>query len=97
VAAQVSRVGAADPGLWRPGGIADATASGVRLHQTIGGRAGETVEGERLDDIANRYYGDPSLWKALARFNRLADPTQVPPGTVLQVPPIYVLLALQPA
>jgi hypothetical protein len=95
VAEQVSRTAAADPGLWQPGGIAGAAAGGVRLHQTLGGRVGETSEGERLDEIANRYYGNPALWKELARYNRSLDPTRVPPGTVVQIPPLTDLLKPQ--
>lgn len=91
VAETVSRTAAADRGLWQPGGLAPEAASGVRLHETLGGRTGETAEGERLDVIASEYYGDPSLWRALAAYNRIADPTQVPPGTLLRIPPISEL------
>ena len=95
VGEQVSRTAAADPGLWQQGGIAGAATSGARLHQTLGGRVGETSEGERLDEIASRYYGNPALWKAIAQYNRLLDPTQVPPGTVVQIPPLAELVKPQ--
>lgn len=90
VAEPVSRSAAVDPGFWQPGGA--ASPSSIRFHQTIGGRVGETAEGERLDDIAFRYYGNPGLWKELARYNRMTDPTRVPPGTVVQIPPLAALL-----
>ena len=44
--------------------------------------------GERLDQLASRYYGDPSLWRVLARYNNIADPNQIPPGTTLRIPPV---------
>jgi Contractile injection system tube protein len=47
--------------------------------------------GERLDDIAYRHYGDASYWRVLAAFNNLADPMQVPPGTLLRLPPLESL------
>jgi len=42
--------------------------------------------GETLEQIAERYYGDPSLAKALAEYNQL-DPLQpLKPGTTLLIP-----------
>jgi hypothetical protein len=53
---------------------------------------GETAgTGERLDQIAARYYGDPRLWTVLAAFNNLADPLRVPAGTVLRIPDASLL------
>lgn len=51
-------------------------------------RVHQTVAGERLDEIAQRYYGNPSLWRLLAAANGLTDPLHVPPGTVLRIPPV---------
>jgi len=64
----------------------------VLVYQTKGrgetGAAGETSgAGERLDEIAAKTYGDPALWRLVASFNNLDDPSSVPPGTVLQLPP----------
>jgi hypothetical protein len=42
--------------------------------------------GERLDEIAQRVYGDPSYWRLLATFNNIEDPLHIPPGQVLQIP-----------
>jgi hypothetical protein len=42
--------------------------------------------GERLDELAHRYYGHPSWWRLLAAINGIDDPLQVPPGTVLALP-----------
>jgi hypothetical protein len=53
--------------------------------------------GERLDEIAARYYPDqpavgaPALWRMLASFNRLEDPLHVPAGTLLRIPPLSAL------
>lgn len=50
---------------------------------------GPVAQGERLDSIAARYYGDrPWLWRYLAAANDLQDPPWVPPGTVLRIPAI---------
>lgn len=49
--------------------------------------------GERLDEIAARYYPDqpPSLWRLLASFNNLQDPLNIPAGFLLRIPPFSVL------
>ena len=44
-------------------------------------------QGDRLDDVAARVYGDPRLWRWIAWVNGLTDPLRVPPGTVLRLPP----------
>jgi len=41
--------------------------------------------GDRLDSIANRFYGDPTLWWFVARVNHLTT-MNVPPGTELRIP-----------
>jgi nucleoid-associated protein YgaU len=46
------------------------------------------VQGERLDEIAARYYGDPSLWRLIADFNGVADPGHLAPGSILRIPPL---------
>jgi hypothetical protein len=56
-----------------------------------GGNEGERAGGERLDEIAQRYYGDPSLWRLIASFNSIADPMRIAAGTVLQIPPLSAL------
>jgi hypothetical protein len=56
-------------------------------HEVKGG--GE--EGERLDELAQRYYGDPSFWRLIAAFNNIADPMRIAGGTVLRLPPLSAL------
>ena len=57
---------------------------------TSGSRQGRRrhvlTEGETLHSIAWAEYGDPTLWRALAAFNDLDDPTRVPIGTAVLVP-----------
>jgi len=40
----------------------------------------------RFDNLANQFYGDPTLWWVLAWANKIPDTTVVTPGTVIQVP-----------
>lgn len=43
--------------------------------------------GDRLDTIANQYYGDASLWWVIATANQIHDaPFSLEDGTVLRVP-----------
>lgn len=66
----------------------DAARESARDH-VVAGSAGPNADlpGERLDHLASRYYGDPSLWRVLARYNGIEDPAHVPPGTTLRIPP----------
>jgi LysM repeat protein len=56
------------------------------------GEWGETVEqhtvarGENISKIATMYYLDKTKWPAIAKYNQLATPGQLKPGTVLQIP-----------
>jgi hypothetical protein len=58
-------------------------------HEVIGagGSPGQPpVAGQRLDEVAHQFYGDPSLWRLVASLNGIADPMHVPAGTVLRLP-----------
>ncbi len=58
-------------------------------HEVLGagGAPGQPpVAGQRLDELAQQYYGDPSLWRLVASLNGIADPMQIPAGTVLRLP-----------
>ncbi|MFF4602768.1 peptidase M23 [Streptomyces sp. NPDC001339] len=46
----------------------------------------QLVEGENLPLLAYCMYGDPSLWRAVARINGIKDPLRLVPGTVLELP-----------
>jgi len=43
-------------------------------------------EGERLDQIAGKYYGDSTLWWVIAAASGIGWGLQCPPGTVVAIP-----------
>lgn len=43
-------------------------------------------EGERLDTLAGREYGNARLWWVIAAASGIGWPLQVPPGTQLLIP-----------
>ncbi|WP_152769221.1 CIS tube protein [Streptomyces spongiae] len=45
-------------------------------------------DGETLDAIAARVYGDPAYWRPLAAANRLANPRGLRTGQLLVLPPL---------
>jgi hypothetical protein len=63
----------------------------ITFHELIGG---EDEPGERLDEIAARYYGEPALWRTLALYNGIVDPLRIPPRAVIRVPPLSALRGL---
>lgn len=50
------------------------------------------VTGDTLASIAYREYGDPALWRPLAHFNRIDDPSRIPLGSTLMLPSASELL-----
>ena len=49
-----------------------------------------TQGGDRLDTLANEFYGDSSLWWIIATANNIHDATfALPDGTTLRVPENY--------
>ena len=42
-------------------------------------------EGDRCDNLANRFYGDSTLWWFIARVNHLKT-MNIPAGTSLRIP-----------
>lgn len=57
------------------------------VHELLGGDTG----GESLWQLAFDQYGDSSLWRLIARANDIDDPSSLPPGTLLRIPPLSVL------
>jgi nucleoid-associated protein YgaU len=58
---------------------------------TSGGTARRTrtvIAGDTLQSIAFREYGRPGLWRAIAELNGIDDPTRVPAGSSLLIPPL---------
>ena len=43
------------------------------------------TEGDRCDNLANRFYGDATLWWFIARVNNLTT-NNIPAGTSLRIP-----------
>ncbi len=62
----------------------------LTFHEVMGS---EDEPAERLDEIANRYYGDPGLWRVIAQYNGVADPAHIPPPRILRIPPIQAVKA----
>jgi len=72
------------------------TQTGTVAVQTSPGefQVHQFVAGERLDQLVHQYYGyygHPSLWRWLATYNGLSDPLHIPPGTLVQIPPLNLL------
>ena len=66
-----------------------ATPTESRAHEVLGGTPdGEPGFRERLDQIADRYYQDPSLWRLIAGANGVDDPNEIPSGSVLSIPAV---------
>jgi nucleoid-associated protein YgaU len=60
----------------------------------LGAARHEVQRGESLSVICQRHYGSarPSLVRALASYNGLADPDDLRAGRVLELPPVEALL-----
>jgi nucleoid-associated protein YgaU len=43
-------------------------------------------DGDRLDTLANRFYGDSTLWWIIGMCNGITDSLFIVPGTKLRVP-----------
>jgi hypothetical protein len=72
--------------------LADAAAQlppeSLGSYEVVGGGADEAGQAaERIDELAARLYGDPTLWRLLAAFNDVADPLRLAAGQVLRLPP----------
>ncbi len=44
-----------------------------------------STEGDRCDNLANRFYNDPTLWWFIAKVNNLTT-NNIPTGTSLRIP-----------
>ncbi len=80
------------PSLFAPADIpepADLPAEDPNwgVHELLGGDTG----GKSLWQIAANVYGDPSLWRLIARANDIDDPSSLAPGSLLRIPPLSVL------
>jgi len=74
------------------GGRAIGTIKGLRKlyfgvnRGVIPSRSVTIKEGQRLDHIAGRAYGDSGLWWVIAAASGIGWGLQVPPGTILKIP-----------
>jgi len=73
------------PGESRPQNPTSGSLAVRRVHTVI--------VGDSLASVAYAEYGDPTLWRDLAAFNRVDDPLRIPLGTVLMVPTAAELTA----
>ena len=65
-----------------PGAVLRAAIeSGILPHKKV-----VLQEGERLDIIAGKEYGDSSLWWVIAGASAIGWSLQIPPGTLIIVP-----------
>ena len=71
--------------------LPDIPEDQLTFHEVTGG---EDEPGERLDEIATRYYGEPGLWRVIAVYNGIADPLQIPPPRILRIPPASAVRTL---
>lgn len=47
----------------------------------------EWVDGDRIDVVAQKFYGRPELWWRIFDVNpEIVDPLTIKPGTVLRIP-----------
>jgi len=46
-------------------------------------------EGETITSISAREYNDPGKWRVIAHANRIEDPENIKPGTIVELPPLY--------
>ncbi len=51
-------------------------------------------EGERLDHLAAKYYGDARYWWVLAAASNIGWWLQSPPGTIIRVPDLAAVMEL---
>jgi nucleoid-associated protein YgaU len=84
------------PTAFATASVGEVDEDQVIIHEVVGGAdvlndTAVAVPGERLDDIAARYYGEPSLWRVIAAYNGVADPTRIPPPRTLRIPPLSSL------
>jgi len=65
----------------------------ILVHEVVGGGISAEDEdgcgsGERLDQLAYRYLGDPARWRELAIFNNIDNPLCLSAGFALEIPTV---------
>lgn len=54
----------------------------------------EVVDGDRIDMLAFRYYGNSKYWWAIADINRVLNPFQLEVGSILVIPDINLIQSI---
>jgi nucleoid-associated protein YgaU len=86
--------------LFTPGGMPIRGTATVNLEEIAGEQQGQNptsgalsarrvhtvVAGDSLPSIAWQEYGDPTVWRVVARANDVDDPLRLPAGTTLVLP-----------
>lgn len=67
---------------------ADAQYRELNLHSPDRTKTHVVRAGDRLDLLAEEYYGDPGYWSVIARANGLTRPRLLEPGLLLTLPPL---------
>lgn len=73
--------------LDRSGQVVNVIVPGQQTAQTFTYISHQYTDTDRLDNLANQYYGDPTQWWQIANANpEWIDWTSVPAGTILRIP-----------
>jgi Uncharacterized protein containing LysM domain len=69
----------------------DVTMEGEELEEKTKSSPDRTkshtlIQGERLWQLADREYGDPSLWREIARTNNIDNPRKIKEGVDMKIP-----------
>jgi hypothetical protein len=67
------------------GAIGESGKGGQASGGGQGSGGGRTTQ--RLDEIAAAHYGNPAWWRLIAVFNNIDNPSDIPAGSVLNIPP----------
>lgn len=74
--------------LNRSGRVINLIVPAQQTAQTISYISHMLTDNDRLDNLANQYYGDPTQWWQIANANPELPPdwTNISPGTVIRIP-----------
>jgi hypothetical protein len=83
---QVEGAGAiGESGAGTIGAIGESSKGGQGSEAGQGSGGGRATQ--RLDEIAATHYGNPAWWRLIAVFNNIDNPSDIPAGSVLNIPP----------
>lgn len=73
--------------IQKDGRVANVIVPGQQVAQTLTYVSHLLTDLDRLDNLSNQYYGDPSQWWQIANANpEWIDWTAVPPGMIIRIP-----------